>query len=683
MRALRDRVRRTPGARLLGAAAAAVLVGCVVADAGAAGTPALARTLRIGGEVLRRCVSAPVGYCGRISVPLDYSVPGGPRIMIGFRFYPARAGSGISARTVVPVEGGPGLSTIGSVSSGYLPMYGALLRRWNLLAVDNRGTGVSTPLYCGALQQFTGATAGSGFDRAVRTCARKLNHRWRYPDGHWVRASAMFGTIAATNDLAAVIARLRLGKVDLYGDSYGSYFAQVFAGRYPRLVRSVVLDSTYPVKHLDPWYRSTIEAMPTAFDAVCRRAIACRLAARGASWPRLVALAHALEHHPIAARVPGYTGSTALVTMNAVGLVDLLSDAAGDTEIYRELDAAARAYLTSSDPLPLLRLYDQRLAFDEAYFAQSAGEYSVELYLAVACTDYPQLFAMNEPPQVRAVQLTRAERLAAGMFNPFTVAQWLAQDQNTETYTACLDWPATSARQASVLQTPKLPPAVPVLILAGELDTWTPISGARQVLTQVGGHARLIEFANATHVVGEGDTICGSELVRTFVLDPAAISGLDAACARAVPAIHAVGIFPTRLSQIAPLRVTSGAPASREELELAAAAIETAGDAIARSNATGAGSDRGLYGGRAVTSGDGATLTLHGYQLAPAVGVSGTIRLRSAGDGQIASATLTVAARAAGTAVVRARWSTTGSRALATAHARFGDHQVTGVMPAP
>ncbi len=50
---------------------------------------------------------------------------------------------------------------------------------------------------------------------------------------------------AAAEDLATVIVALQLPKVDLYGDSYGSFFAQVFASRIPQLVRSVILDSTY------------------------------------------------------------------------------------------------------------------------------------------------------------------------------------------------------------------------------------------------------------------------------------------------------------------------------------------------------------------------------------------------------------------------------------------------------
>ncbi len=36
-------------------------------------------------------------------------------------------------------------------------------------------------------------------------------------------------------------------RIDLYGDSYGTYFEQVFAIRHPNLLRSIVLDGAYPL----------------------------------------------------------------------------------------------------------------------------------------------------------------------------------------------------------------------------------------------------------------------------------------------------------------------------------------------------------------------------------------------------------------------------------------------------
>jgi hypothetical protein len=84
--------------------------------------------------------------------------------------------------------------------------------------------------------------------------------------------------------------------------------------------------------------------------------------------------------------------------------------------------------------LPARSRYSSRLAYDELYFGQPADEYSVGLYMAVSCLDYPQLFPMKPAPAKRLADLKAAEKaLPAGTFAPFSTAQWLAMDQNTET----------------------------------------------------------------------------------------------------------------------------------------------------------------------------------------------------------------------------------------------------------
>ncbi len=566
----------------------AAFAGTSVPDASARAASA-PQTLRVGTQTLTLCATVPQAYCGTLAVPLDYSSPAGPEISIDYRWYPASAAApGQAAGTVVPIEGGPGYPSIGSVAyesggspAGYNAMYGPLLAHWNMLAVDNRGTGGSTPLRCPALQDFSGETGDEAFEQTAAACAAALNHRWKYPDGAWVQASDLFTSAPAADDLAAVVAALQLPKVDLYGDSYGSFFAQVFASRFPQLVRSVILDSTYETVGLDPWYRSTIDSMPSAFDVACSRSSACASAASGPSWTRIEALAASLRAHPVAGVVPGPDGAPGKVSMGVIGLVNLLSDGAEDTNIYRELDASARALLEHDDPAALLRLYAQRLGVDEAYFGEPVREYSVELYLATSCLDYPQLFDMNASPTVRAQQLAGAEAALPGAtFSPFSTVEWLAQDQNTEAYTACLDWPSpTVAQPPTSGRLPLFPASLPVLVLGGELDTWTPAAGVRTVLAEIGGHARFVELANSTHVVGEGDTACGSTLVQEFVADPQALDSLDAACASAVSPIHTVGVYATQLSEEPPLSASPGSTAPSADLRLAAAAVTTAGDA--------------------------------------------------------------------------------------------------------
>ncbi len=682
----------TLGSRLL-CGALATLACCL--------TPALAmaapKHLTLGTQKLVLCSKTPVAYCGRFTVPLDYSSPGGPSIRLHYSWYPASEVPAPEAKgTVVPVEGGPGYGSTGSVeyaggggvTAGYRTMYGPLLGRRNLLAVDNRGTGHSEPLDCPALQEFSGPTGTSAFQQAVATCAQSLNDRWRYPNGSRVHASDLFNSAPAAEDLAGLIHALGLGKVDLYGDSYGSFFAQVFASRFPQLVRSVTLDSTYETTGLDPWYRSSIESMPGDFNAACERSAACSAAAApGASWARIGALAANLRQKPISGRVPGPTGRRETVSMNVVGLLDLLSDGAEDTAIYRGLDAAARAYLDEGDAAPLLRLYAQRLAIDEAYFGEPLSEYSVALYFADSCLDYPQLFSLGSSQSVREAELLSAEQsVGATTFAPFTVAEWLSMDQNTEALTACLGWPKPTIAEPPIDGGMPLPASLPVLVLGGELDTWTPPVDAPKVLAEIGGNARFVELANSTHVVGEGDTVCGATIVQEFVGDPAAVQSMDASCAASVPAVHTVGLYPAGLSGEAPLSPAPGIEASPEDLRLAAAAVATAGDAVARDEALEVESDVGLQGGTVTASHGGGRLTLVRDQLIAGVRVSGTVTLTPAPDpedGEAVLAQLTAVAPGLRRSSLHASWTTSGTGALARLTGTVEGAAVSGTMPAP
>lgn len=667
---------------------------CAVSSSASCGvSPAAAErrsplTLRLGAKSLTRCETSPLAYCGTLSVPLDYGVPSGPHISIAFRWYPASAPAGGATGTVVPVEGGPGYGSIGSVRGGYSVQYGPLLERWNMLAVDNRGTGRSTPIDCPALQSFSGPTGTAEYRRAAAGCAAALNRRWRYPGGGWVHASDLFNSAPAAEDLASVIAALSLPAVDLYGDSYGSFFAQVFAARFPGLVRSVILDSTYQSVNLDPWYRSAIGSMPAAFDSVCARAPACADAAPGSSWARIARLAESLRQHPISGTVPDAAGRLRPVSMNVVGLVDLVNDAAADPQIYRGLDAAARALLDAGEAAPLLRLYAQRLAEDEAYFGVPASFYSAGAYLATSCLDYPQLFEMSATGTVRAAQLQAAEAaLSPSTFNPFTTAEWLAQDQNTEAYTACLEWPSpTTAQPPTTGGLPLFPRSLPVLVLGGELDTWTPPSDIAKVLAEIGGHSRFVELSNATHVVGEGDALCASTLIQAFVADPGRVDSLDGSCAASVPPIHAVGVYPARLAEEPPMEASPGSSASVSSLRLLAAAVATAGDAVARHSAVEVALDHGLLGGDVRAGQGGTVLTLTNDRLVPGVAVSGTVTLGPASGplaGVSALATLSVTAPGLRAASLTAAWTTAGAGARAQVVGSVGGEPVSGSLPAP
>src|SRR5580658_4313335 len=181
--------------------ACALLISAAVAGAGAAASAApagAAAKVRVGSQELTRCQAKPVAYCGTLNVPLDWQSASSPKISVCYRWYPPTAG-GRSAGTVVPVEGGPGYPSILSVAAGYRPMYGPLLRRYNMLAVDLRGTGCSTPLNCPQEQNYTKPSGTLAFAKVVGDCAGALNRRWKGPGGY-VHASDLFTSAPAAED---------------------------------------------------------------------------------------------------------------------------------------------------------------------------------------------------------------------------------------------------------------------------------------------------------------------------------------------------------------------------------------------------------------------------------------------------------------------------------------------------
>ena len=147
---------------------------------------------------------------------------------------------------------------------------------------------------------------------------------------------------------------LGIGTIDLYGDSYGSYFAQAFAVRHPGRLRSLVLDATYPLPGTDPAFGDLAEATRRALRLVCDAPAELRRARPG-SRRRDRAAGGA------GARAPGRRHRAELgrrphpVTVDEESLVTSCSPATRTSPIYRDVIAAVRAW-NAGDRDPLFRL---------------------------------------------------------------------------------------------------------------------------------------------------------------------------------------------------------------------------------------------------------------------------------------------------------------------------------------
>lgn len=634
------------------------------------------RDVVVGALTLRPCNVVPRALCGKLRRAWDPTGAVTGTIGVGFAYVPARDRSRPAVGTLVPHEGGPGYSTTGS-GEDYRKMYGRLLQRRNLLLVDQRGTGRSEPINCPALQNPSGPFV---YAPAAATCARSLGDR-----------ANLYGTALSADDLAAVIEALDLGSVDLYGDSYGTFFAAVFAGRHGRLLRSLVLDSAYPPTGETAWYPTQGPAMLRSIDGVCERTPSC--AAAGPTTSQLLGrVLRQVRRTPYRGVARDADGVRRRVTVDAKALVSVAFGATYGPSVYRELPGALRAAL-AGHRTPLVRLTV------EALFGGSAGapqDYSEGLDAAVSCHDYPQLYDMTAPPAQRRTQYADAvldqRRQDSRLYAPFTIGEYLASDWQLADW--CLDWP--SAPPADPAGPPAPPsghyPAVPTLVLSGELDSITSAAEGSQIAAQF-PHARQVVVANSFHVTAIGDIDdCAVRIMRTFVARPH--HGLTAralACANRVPPVRAVAHYPRSFTRTPAARPVPGSAVATDALRAARTAVGTAADVMDRWYINYSGSGDGLYGGRWSYTGDRVVhFRLKRVRLTRDLAVSG--RLTWSRYGHPARADLTIRrVRAGGRPVrgsavngtVHAAWDSRASHAPATISGLLGHRRIVATTPAP
>jgi len=607
---------------------------------------------------LAPCKNVSGAKCGRVTVPLDRLDPSVGTIDIAFELHPRRNRSKPSLGTIVAVEGGPGYSTTAS-RDYFIDLFRPLLGRRRLLLVDNRGTGRSGAILCQPLQSYKG-----DYVNAVGRCGEQLGP-----------ASDLYGSGNAADDLAAVLDELGIDRVDLYGDSYGTFFGQTFALRHPERLRSLVLDGAYFVAGTDPWYRDTNRAIKDAFEYVCERSPTCE-ARRGTSVRLIARLARHLRERPISGRAANADGELRKVKVDVGGLIYLVTAAATSPTIYRELDAAGRAALRPKKPYnrPLLRLAA------ETYYVGGAGpvrQYSEGLYVAVACNDYPQPYDMTAPIGARPEQYEAAiedlELNDPKAFEPFTVREWVTSP--VEYYDSCLKWPVPSRVD------PPVPPGTtwpdtPVLVLNSDLDSLTSPEGGREAANAF-PNSTYVEVANITHVTAISDFgRCASRIVVRFVRT---LDAGDTSCAAEYAEIRTV---PRYTRRAAGLDMTG----RRRSVAIAGA---TVGDVMARWLNMYGTAGVGLRGGSFTTWGlRDVKFRLDRVRLLKDVVVSGDVSWHRPTGG--VRATVTVGGRNTkyGRRAIksgRLRLSWNHDRPLATMHARgrIGGREVNLAMPAP
>jgi pimeloyl-ACP methyl ester carboxylesterase len=426
--------------------------------------------------------------CGTVTVPLDRAHPAAGTIDIAYALVPHSDASSPSLGTVVTNPGGPGQSTIASASI-YLQGAPQLFVNRDLLLIDPRGTGGSGALACPSLMRLHPLDEQG----IAHVCAPGLGSR-----------AGRYGSADVADDIDAVRAALGIDKLDLWGDSYGTFLMQVYAARHPANVRSVVLDGAFPIAE-DPWGRDVLRGVRRVIRILCSRTLHC---SGQRVLNQMAQLARRLRRDPLE-----FTAATPVgrlrITLGERELANL-AWAGGHPEELSQLPAAVSTALHNRFAR-LKRLVVASRVGDLQDLALDPSVYSSAAAVATMCHDYARPYDLAAPPATRRAQYRRGLRgLDPKQFRPFPPAAWLRT--HIDSGPKCLDWPADAAAGTDLrgLQMPD----VPVLVMSGELDTNTPVEQGR-VVAKAFPHAMFAVVANAGHTPALDP--CGIALGVAFV----------------------------------------------------------------------------------------------------------------------------------------------------------------------
>jgi pimeloyl-ACP methyl ester carboxylesterase len=383
-------------------------------------------------------------------------------------------------RAIAFNPGGPGASATeaaGPIADGeILKSFSTLRDRYDLLFVDNRGTGGSAPQQCdfspAAQPQLYFHQIWPG-DR-VRECRAKLARHANLN---------LYTTPIAVEDLNDLRGALGYPKLVLYGGSYGTTFYLAYARQYPESVESIVLQGVSP-PHFLIAPLEVAQGAQTAIDglnAACLADRACK-----AHFPNFgqhfAAVAERFHRGPVRVPLHDAKGTTVTIALSKEVFADRLRQL-----LYYPEGAAylpfivERAYYGDYGPLAtMIDLVAQNFAGD------GSG-----LNLSVTCTEDIPFITES------AVRSTSAHSFEGDV-------RVLAQQR------ACAIW--NVAPVAAGFQEP-VRSGAPILMISGTDDPATPPKYAREALPYL-PNARILLIKGGTH---DTESACMDENVVAFV----------------------------------------------------------------------------------------------------------------------------------------------------------------------
>jgi pimeloyl-ACP methyl ester carboxylesterase len=427
--------------------------------------------------------------CGHLTVPIDPSGATPGTITLAMRRH--RAPVGESKDAVIALAGGPGQSAIPFLSQ-FGQVLGPIASTRDVIAFDQRGTGLSHPLSCPAFEHLT----GEGSPGVVAICAGQIGP-----------TRGLYTTADTVADIEAIRRAGGYEKLVLYGTSYGTKVAERYAQEYPSHVEALVLDSVVPPAGPEPFDETSFAAVGRVLRQLCG-AGACAHITRDPVGD-LARLVKRIGGGRVSGRVIDSEGKASVTRISANDLIDVLVAGDLDPILRSEFPAAVRSAV-SGDTAALARLMHRAEREPEGGEEELSEGFDSPLYYATICNETVFPWNRAASPKARLLEAVAAlKKQPASVFAPFTSSNALALSD----IPACAAWPYTPG-------SPEIPtkplPNVPTLILSGADDLRTPTANAREVAREI-PDAQLLVVPNTGHsVLGSDPTSCSQDALQAL-----------------------------------------------------------------------------------------------------------------------------------------------------------------------
>jgi pimeloyl-ACP methyl ester carboxylesterase len=431
--------------------------------------------------------------CGTTTVPVSYEDPDGGTLEL-FLIKATLAGQADRIGSLLVNPGGPGESASYAAIQSALTLPTDVLGRFDVVGVDPRGVGLSTPVECisgaqkdalFALDPRVTDPAGldatfSRVDEVADGCAEEYE-----------AALGAFSTVDSARDMDLVRQSLGDEQLTYLGYSYGTTLGATYAELFPDRVRALVLDGAVdPDTGMQESAEAQAQAFEAAFDAFAANCTALVGGCPVGGDPRgfVTELLAQAATAPIPSSRPGETRqATPGLVLNGI------RSALYQPEAWPQL-AQSLANARNGDAAGILTLADTYTGRNDD------GSYSntVDANVAVSCADTDEEFTREQ---------------VGGL-----VADWngryplFGADAALSLYT-CSAWSAPRTPLPDV----DAEGSAPILVIGTQGDPVTPLPGAVDMATDLTSGV-LLTWQGSGHTAYP-KTECVTAAVNAYLID--------------------------------------------------------------------------------------------------------------------------------------------------------------------